>query len=174
MTVGEKIYTLRMKAGYSQEEFAEVIGVSRQSVSKWETSSVMPDTEYIVQICKVLAISTDTLLLDNDAPIEAVTAQNKQMQQSNDEERACYNQQVGTANMCELSNVFAIAGFVLSFLFSILGLIVSSLAVGRERHSSKINHLAVSGVAISCVKIYATIVFAAVYSTLYAAHGGVL
>ena len=68
MTVGEKIYTLRTRAGYSQEEFAELIGVSRQSVSKWETSSVMPDTEYVVQICKILSVSTDTLLLDEELP----------------------------------------------------------------------------------------------------------
>ena len=71
MTVGEKIYTLRTQAGYSQEEFAELIGVSRQSVSKWETSAVIPDTEYVVKICKTLLISTDTLLLDKDLPTDS-------------------------------------------------------------------------------------------------------
>ena len=68
MTVGEKIYTLRVKAGFSQEGFAEVIGVSRQSVSKWETSVVMPDTEYVIKICKVLHVSADTLLIDDELP----------------------------------------------------------------------------------------------------------
>ena len=78
MTVGEKIYALRTQAGYSQEEFAELIGVSRQSVSKWETSAVMPDTEYVVKICKILSVSTDTLLMDDDLQADVASKLQKE------------------------------------------------------------------------------------------------
>ena len=43
MTLGEKIYKLRTKRSMTQEQLAEKIGVSRQSVSKWETDSAIPD-----------------------------------------------------------------------------------------------------------------------------------
>lgn len=42
MTLGEKIYNLRTEKGYSQETLGEKLGVSRQSVSKWETDQSMP------------------------------------------------------------------------------------------------------------------------------------
>lgn len=45
MTLGEKIYKLRTKRSMTQEQLAEKIGVSRQSVSKWETDSAIPDIE---------------------------------------------------------------------------------------------------------------------------------
>ena len=45
MTLGEKIYKLRTKGSMTQEQLAEKIGVSRQSVSKWETDSAIPDIE---------------------------------------------------------------------------------------------------------------------------------
>lgn len=67
MTVGEKIYSLRKEKGMSQEEFAEAIGVSRQSVSKWEADSAVPDVNKILAISKLFGVSTDFLLKDDPA-----------------------------------------------------------------------------------------------------------
>ena len=50
MILADKIITLRKKAGWSQEELAERLNVSRQSVSKWESAQSMPDIDKILQL----------------------------------------------------------------------------------------------------------------------------
>lgn len=62
MTLGEKIYRLRSERGMSQEAFGEALGVSRQSVSKWETDQSLPELDKIVAISEIFAVSTDYLL----------------------------------------------------------------------------------------------------------------
>lgn len=64
MTIGEKIYQLRKKAGISQEELARQVKVSRQAVSKWERDESPPDAEKIVVISSIFSVSTDYLLID--------------------------------------------------------------------------------------------------------------
>lgn len=65
MTLGEKIYRLRSEKGLSQEAFGDMLGVSRQSVSKWETDQSQPELEKIVAISDMFGISTDYLLKEN-------------------------------------------------------------------------------------------------------------
>lgn len=65
MTLGEKIYKLRTEQGMSQEIFGETLGVSRQSVSKWETDQSVPELDKIVVISEMFAVSTDYLLKEN-------------------------------------------------------------------------------------------------------------
>ena len=62
MTLGEKIYSLRIKNGLSQEAFGEKLSVSRQSVSKWETDQSLPELDKIVLISNLFMVSTDYLL----------------------------------------------------------------------------------------------------------------
>ncbi len=68
MTIGEKITKLRNIHGYSQEQFAEKIHVSRQSVSKWEMDQALPQIDKVLQICKLFNVSTDALLTDKSIP----------------------------------------------------------------------------------------------------------
>lgn len=63
--LGEKIQQLRKKNNLSQEQLAEQLSVSRQSISKWELSESIPDTNKIVQLSKAFQVSTDYLLLDD-------------------------------------------------------------------------------------------------------------
>ena len=65
MTLNEKIYNLRKNAGYSQEALAEKTGVSRQSVSKWETGESVPEIDKIVALSKIFSVTTDYLLNDD-------------------------------------------------------------------------------------------------------------
>lgn len=65
MTLKEKIYNLRKNAGYSQEALAEKTGVSRQSVSKWETGESVPEIDKIVALSKIFSVTTDYLLNDD-------------------------------------------------------------------------------------------------------------
>lgn len=64
MTIGEKIAKLRTTANISQEQFAEKLSVSRQSVSKWEMDQALPQIDKILQICNLFQISADELLRD--------------------------------------------------------------------------------------------------------------
>ena len=64
MTLGEKIYKLRTENGLSQETFGQKLGVSRQSVSKWETDQSVPELDKIVAISQFFKVSTDYLLKD--------------------------------------------------------------------------------------------------------------
>ncbi len=67
MTIGEKISKLRVAAELSQEQLAEKIDVSRQSVSKWEMDQALPQIDKVLQLCELFDISTDELLYDKIA-----------------------------------------------------------------------------------------------------------
>lgn len=64
MILADKIIELRKKAGLSQEELAEKMGVSRQSVSKWEGALSIPDLDKILLMSEIFGVSTDYLLKD--------------------------------------------------------------------------------------------------------------
>ena len=64
MTIGQKIYESRKKAGMTQEELADRLGVSRQAVSKWESDIAYPETDKLVELCRLFSLSADELLLD--------------------------------------------------------------------------------------------------------------
>lgn len=62
MNIGDKILKYRKLKGYSQEDIANSLNVSRQTVSKWETNQSTPDFNKIVPLCKLFGISADELL----------------------------------------------------------------------------------------------------------------
>ncbi len=65
MTIGEQIQNLRIQKGLTQERLAEMLEVSRQSVSKWELGQAIPDVDKIIRMSELFNVSTDTLLLHN-------------------------------------------------------------------------------------------------------------
>lgn len=65
MILADKIADLRKKNGWSQEELANQLGVSRQAVSKWESASSIPDLDKIVKMSLIFGVSTDYLLKDS-------------------------------------------------------------------------------------------------------------
>ena len=65
MSIADKIIKLRKEKGLSQESFAEAMGVSRQSVSKWESGSALPDTDKIIAMSVLFGVSTDYLLKED-------------------------------------------------------------------------------------------------------------
>lgn len=76
MTIGEKITQLRNIYNISQEQLAEKIMVSRQSVSKWEMGAALPQIDKILQLCELFKISTDELLSDK-TPIKSLKRKEK-------------------------------------------------------------------------------------------------
>ncbi len=65
MILADKIILLRKKSGWSQEELAEKMNVSRQSVSKWESANSIPDISKIIDMSNFFGVSTDYLLKDD-------------------------------------------------------------------------------------------------------------
>ena len=77
MKFGDKLVGLRKKNGLNQEELAEKLGVSRQSVSKWESNNAYPETDKIVQICNLFDCSMDDLINDNITDIKEIERKDK-------------------------------------------------------------------------------------------------
>lgn len=68
MILADKIINERKKNGWSQEELAERLSVSRQSVSKWESAQAVPDLQKILKMAEIFGVSTDYLLKDELEP----------------------------------------------------------------------------------------------------------
>lgn len=64
MILADKIIENRKRNGWSQEELADKLGVSRQSVSKWESAQAVPDMKKILQLSEIFGVSTDYLMKD--------------------------------------------------------------------------------------------------------------
>lgn len=62
MNIGDMILKLRKEKGFSQEEVAEELNVTRQTVSKWETGESKPDFDKIIPLCDLFSITTEELL----------------------------------------------------------------------------------------------------------------
>lgn len=74
MILADKIIQLRKKAGWSQEELASQLGVTRQSISKWEGAQSIPDMDKLLKLSRLFGVSTDYLLkdeLEESEPIDS-------------------------------------------------------------------------------------------------------
>ncbi len=76
MIFADKLILLRKKAGWSQEELAEQMDVTRQSVSKWEGAQSIPDLEKMVRLSELFGVSTDYLLKDEIEDVEGLISAN--------------------------------------------------------------------------------------------------
>ena len=65
MNTGDKIAKLRKEHNYTQEQLADVLGVSRQSISKWESNIMYPETDKLIRISEIFDCSLDYLLRDS-------------------------------------------------------------------------------------------------------------
>lgn len=64
--IANRLVNLRKEKGFSQEQLAEKIGVSRQAVSKWERSEASPDTDNLIMLARLYEVSLDELLRTED------------------------------------------------------------------------------------------------------------
>ena len=76
MIFADKLILLRKKAGWSQEELAEQMNVTRQSVSKWEGAQSVPDLDKMIRLSELFGVSTDYLLKDEIEQAEHINSSN--------------------------------------------------------------------------------------------------
>lgn len=74
--IANRLQKLRKEKGYSQEQLADLLGISRQAVSKWERAEASPDTDNLICLAKLYGISLDELL-NTDQSIEDIRNDNK-------------------------------------------------------------------------------------------------
>lgn len=71
MTIAERLYKFRKDKGLSQEDLANELGVTRQTISKWETGESTPDFDKIIPLCNFYGITSDELLTGSKNIVEA-------------------------------------------------------------------------------------------------------
>lgn len=71
MTLGQKITNLRKARGMTQEELSESIGVTRQTISKWELDTSTPDLDYLCKLCDLFGVTADYLIRPEREAAEA-------------------------------------------------------------------------------------------------------
>ena len=71
MQINKRIFELRKERGWSQDQLAEKVNVSRQSISKWESAQALPEIEKVIELSKIFQVTTDYLLLDQADEKEA-------------------------------------------------------------------------------------------------------
>jgi transcriptional regulator with XRE-family HTH domain len=81
--IANRLYELRKRYNYSQEELADKIGVSRQAVSKWERAEASPDTDNLILLAKLYNVSLDELLSTIE-PVESFPGPTVYVQGEND------------------------------------------------------------------------------------------
>jgi len=134
MNLGENIYRLRTKKHMSQGDLADALNVSRQSVSKWENNSAVPELEKLVRMCDVFDISMDELV-GRAAP-----------EQKNADESAPTVQQVIIQTQHRPISVRKVLGVILICL----GLIFLPYALSATHHDPMVNCLILSCTFILC------------------------
>ena len=77
MNISERLFNLRKEKNLSQEELANVLGVSRQTISKWETGESTPDFDRIIPLCEFYGITSDELISGKKDIVEAKKEENK-------------------------------------------------------------------------------------------------
>ncbi|MBQ3141602.1 MAG: helix-turn-helix transcriptional regulator [Clostridia bacterium] len=130
MSLGENIYRLRVEKKLSQEELAGVLEVSRQSVSKWETDSSVPELDKLVKLSETFGVTLDELVLDKK-PVPTVETPVMPTVPTAQEKPTSVKKTVGTILLCFAAFVWlvvalygdVVAGLVLAIPFLSCGLI---------------------------------------------------
>ena len=112
MILSEKIIQQRKQLGWSQEELAGQLGVSRQSVSKWEVGAAIPDLDKILKMSELFGVSTDYLLKDDREEAEYSGSAESTGEKTVSAEEASSYLSLVAGNVKALA--LAIAGFIVS------------------------------------------------------------
>ena len=120
MTLGERLLEYRNRVGLSQEKLAEKVGVTRQTVSKWETNQSTPDFDKIIPLCEILSITTEELIKGEKKEKDVKLSEIKQEKEKAEKE---YMQKRNKKKAIVLSIsifLYCIATFALPYMTEVL------------------------------------------------------
>lgn len=140
MSLGNNLLDLRKKKGLSQEEVAEILNVSRQTVSKWETDGSQPDFDKLKPLCELYNISADELLFGKN------NVSNEEKVSEND------------IDMLKGKKAKYIGGGIFLYFLSIIWIMIGIPVVKMDPIVVSSVFLLVCGIATSLI-VYASIVF---------------
>lgn len=133
MKFSEKLQSLRKGKGLSQEKLAELLDVSRQAVSKWESGQTYPEIEKLIILCDLFEITLDELVRDrgsmvNDTVIKEINLEDKS---SNEYEEKDENKETGENKELdeneEKDELIILGGFIAG---TAIGLLTNNLMLG--------------------------------------------
>ena len=108
MNLSKKIYELRKASGMSQEQLAEKINVSRQSISKWESGESSPEIERLIELSNVFDVSTDYLLKSSE--VDELTIRTERLEKGqNDLKSKVQQEYLKNARILNVALVYAVA-----------------------------------------------------------------
>ena len=128
--LGKNIKVYRQKKGYTQEEVASRLHVTRQTISKWEKNYSVPDAELLVRLAEVLDVSTGQLLEKN---VEENTETTTEMQDAYADQLAHIAEQMAIKNRRSKriwKTVGIIFGVFIVFIILLLIIYIPSFSVG--------------------------------------------
>lgn len=116
MKIGNKLNQLRKLSGMTQEQLAEKLNVSRQTISKWESDSTTPDLESIVKISRIFHVSLDDLFREGETSVEGETnAANRDKEQITLEDLMKINLHNRKMTLLLISGLFFVMVSILNF-----------------------------------------------------------
>lgn len=126
MSLGEKLLSYRKKKGLSQEEVADILHVTRQTVSKWETDQSTPDFDKIVPICDLYEVSTEELFREDGVVREESNSKSNDSSTEYHKKKALYTT---IAVMLYILSVVVIIFFSVVLRSPIIGVCVFFLVI---------------------------------------------
>lgn len=175
MSLGERLYELRKSKHLSQEQVAEQLNVTRQTISKWETDESKPDFDKIVPICNLYGITSEQLLTGNIVEQEVI--EEKQVT-NNDEKKKKRALFISSGILCYfLGIIFIILGeetlnlnegiYVSVFLFlCAVGtclIVYQGVVLSNEKTKSEKKELSIKEKKISSLRQITSGIFAIIY-----------
>lgn len=94
MTLGERIKQYRLNSKLSQEKVAQLVGVSRQAVTKWEADQSAPSTDNLFKLAEIFNITVDILIADKDKSIQSQAEQAYKLYKTIEEQKKAENRRV--------------------------------------------------------------------------------
>lgn len=111
--IANRLIELRKKSGLSQEELADLLGVSRQAISKWERAEASPDTSNLISLAKIYQISLDELL---NIPVKKEETTEIKETEVHQEEKKQFHEEVDV--------IMALTPFVCVIFYLLIGFFV--------------------------------------------------
>lgn len=127
MKFSEKLQSLRKGKGLSQEKLAELLDVSRQAVSKWESGQTYPEIEKLIVLCDLFEITLDELVRDRDSMVNDTVIKeiNLEDKSSNEYEEKDENKELDENE--EKDELIILGGFIAG---TAIGLLTNNLMLG--------------------------------------------